>query len=114
MSPRPSRSGRRRAEEGRTTMNPSLIFLLAGMLGAALRSLVASDQWTLSRKSVVDVVVGGLAGVLYPRFPLIGFPDGSTIWEQGAMIALLGYFGASVVQNILARIPAAQEKLTTP
>jgi len=82
----------------------TLIFLAAGALGAALRALAANDQDTFSRKSIVDVVVGALAGVLYPVFPVMALPTDASVWQQAALVALVGYVGASIAQNTIGRI----------
>lgn len=46
-------------------MAPEIIYFIAGALAAGLRALLP-DQVAYSRKTVVDMVSGGFAGVLVP------------------------------------------------
>jgi len=94
-----------------TDMNLTLVFILAGIIGAGLRAFLAASQEAVSRKSVVDVIVGGLVGGLYPLYPVI--PLVGNWLQQGLEVALLSYVAGDVVQNaILARVPKAQAFLS--
>ena len=101
-------------------MTPSLGFDAAtlalaagGLVGSAMRLLVNKDQPTLSRQSVVDLVTGGLVGIFVPA--VYAFPDGWTLAQQAAAVALLAYFCADLVTHTLRRIvpgalPVAQDR----
>ena len=65
-----------------------------------------ASQATFSKKSLVDLVTGGLIGMLYPLYPL--FPLAGNMLQQAGVVTLVGYVGASTVQNmILNRVPGA-------
>ena len=90
-------------------MTPSLGFDAAtlalaagGLVGSAMRLLVNKDQPTLSRQSVVDLVTGGLVGIFVPA--VYAFPDGWTLAQQAAAVALIAYFCSDLVTHTLRRI----------
>ena len=92
----------------------SVVLFLGGVVGTACRALFSASQTTFSRKSCVDIVIGGVTGVLYPRFPLIPL-IGMNLLEQAALVAIVSYVAASSLQNLItSRIPGVQETLDQP
>ena len=76
---------------------------LGGVCGAALRVIVTTAQPTLSRKSMVDILIGGAVGLLYPLYPVIDFPATATTLQKAAIIALLAYFASDFLVNTVSR-----------
>lgn len=85
-------------------MNPSLAFLIAGLVAAALKSYVSADQATFSRKSVADIIIGGAVGLLYPLFPLVPLPTEATLLQQAALVGVLCYFSSDLLTGILTKL----------
>lgn len=86
---------------GPSATSVSLIFFAAGVVGAALKSYLANDQTTLSKKSLGDVILGGIGGILLPL--VIPLPPATTVIQQAAIIASLTYVGVDVIQNALQK-----------
>src|SRR3990167_8941403 len=62
---------RRRRSMGKIPMGfdvLTIVLLVGGLLGSILRVVTSKDQSTFSRASIVDVITGGLVGILFPAF----------------------------------------------
>lgn len=86
-------------------MNLNLLFCLAGLVGSALRAASTYSHDTFTAKSITDVIVGGIVGVLYP---LSGAPLPTDPWQAAAVVAGASYVGASVLQGVLGRLGEAK------
>lgn len=83
-------------------MDPvTIATFVGGIVGAGLRVMAAPDQETFGRKSVVDIVLGGIIGILVPV--TVGLPEGS-VAAKGAIVALSSYAGSNLLQDVLARV----------
>lgn len=80
----------------------SLVLLIGGLLGALLRVVTNKTQPLWSRASIVDVVTGGLVGLLFPAF--YTFDAAWTVLQRGAAVALVSYVSADLVTNLKERI----------
>lgn len=85
-------------------MNTTLLLFIAGLVGSALRAASTYSHDTFSPKSITDVIVGGIVGVLYP---LSGAPLPADPWQAAAVVAGASYVGASVLQGALGRLGGA-------
>jgi phosphate/sulfate permease len=89
------------AQGGPSATTVSVIFFVAGVVGAGLKSYLANDQTTLSKKSLGDVILGGIGGILLPL--VTPLPAGTTVIQQAAIVAALSYVGVDVIQNALQK-----------
>lgn len=93
-----------------TTQAPPFIsalqvtYLVAGLIGGALKAAITNTQETISKRSLVDVVIGGLAAVLIPQFFPNLVPSGTNLFGQGVVVVLISYASSDFVQGILARL----------
>ncbi len=91
----------------------SLVFLLAGLVGAACKAYLSNDQATQSRKSLGDVLLGGLGGILLPT--VIPVPPAWNLVQDAALVAALTYSGVDIIQNVLQKfgvtLPATTPKM---
>lgn len=83
----------------------SLVFFLAGVVGAAGKAFFSNDQATWSRKSIGDIVLGGLGGILLPT--VTPLPPAWNVLEDAALIAGLSYAGVDIIQNVLQKFGAS-------
>ncbi len=81
----------------------SIVFFVAGLAGAACKAFFSNDQATWSRKSVGDVVLGGLTGILFPLVSPMPLPTDANILQQAAIVAAAAYMGSDVIQNVLQK-----------
>jgi hypothetical protein len=93
-------------------MNPEGIYALAGALAAYLRALGASQD-TISRKTAIDVILGGVSGVLVPVFVLEMKPEWS-IFVRGAIVLACGYLTGSLLSMIAAKVPGLGPAILGP
>lgn len=85
-------------------MTATILFALGGLMGSALRVVITTDQETFSRKSVVDLIVGALIGIIYPLYPLFPLPEGADLIQKSALIAVISYAGGDLVQSVMSRV----------
>lgn len=86
------------------------LFFVAGVIGSGCRAALTTSQGFWTRKSFVDLVIGGLTGILYPLYPLI--PLAGNPYQQAAMVAVLSYFAGDALQNLITnRVPKVQSFL---
>lgn len=78
------------------------VFFVAGLVGAGLKAYFSNDQATLGKKSVGDVILGGVSGILVPV--LLPLPTDWNIVQQGALVVGLSYFGVDLIQNALQKV----------
>ncbi len=91
-------------------MDAILVLALGGILGAALRVVVTPEQPTFSRRTIADVVLGGVVGLLYPLYPVVQFPADATLLQRAAIVGLVAYFSGDLAAGLAARVKA----LATP
>ncbi len=84
-----------------------IALLLAGLLGSVLKAWATQSQETFSKKSVVDVVLGGLAAVLVPQFLPSLLPPDANLLSTFAIVAVISYASADFVQNIIGKFGVA-------
>lgn len=92
----------------------SLMFFVAGLLGAACKAYLSNDQATFSRKSVGDVVLGGLTGLLFPLLSPVPLPMHANLLQQAAMVAGAAYMGSDLIQNALQKFGISLNAGTPP
>jgi len=91
-------------------MTPDVWFFLGGLVGSGLKAVITTSQETFSRKSVVDIAIGGMVGVLYPLYPIV--PLEGTMLQQAAEIAVISYFAGDLLQNAITnRVPALSKRM---
>lgn len=82
----------------------SLMLALGGVVGSAARSALTASQPFASRKTATDLVIGALVGFLWPLYPLIDFPAGSTTLQQAVIVAAIAYITGDALINVLTRL----------
>lgn len=82
----------------------SLTFLLAGLVGGALKAFLSNSQENISVKSLGDVVIAGLVGLLWPALGPIPIPEKLTLIQQAGFITFISYTGSHVVTSVLGKI----------
>lgn len=80
----------------------SIATFLGGLVGSALRAAIAPDQEFASRKTVADVLIGGLVGILVPV--TVGLPEAWTLAQKFAAIAVLAYTASNVLQDVAGQL----------
>lgn len=81
----------------------SIALFLAGLIGSALHAWATNSQTTWSKKSIIDVVIGGAVAALVPYYAPSLLPSGQPIFVQACTMGLISYFSSDFVQNILGK-----------
>lgn len=90
-------------------MNPQLAYLIAGLIGAALKAWATTSQETFSKRSVVDIILGGAAAVLIPQFAPNLIPTGVSLLTQSIIVGVVSYASSDLIQNMLGKfVPSVQ------
>jgi len=82
-----------------------------GLLGSFLRAWITVSQATWSKQTLVDLVIGGAVGFLYPLYPVIAFPPAATMAQKAVIVGVCAYVAGDFVQNAFQRIAG---KLAAP
>lgn len=90
----------------------SLVLALGGLSGSAVRVLLTSSQPVVSKKSATELVIGAMAGFLWPLYPLIPFPEHATMLQQAAIVAGVAYLSGDFLLNAFTKATAALKSLT--
>jgi tetratricopeptide (TPR) repeat protein len=120
IPPEPSARGQDRGDGLLDAATIALAF--GGMLGSFLRALTTKGQSTLSKQTGVDMIVGGIVGVLLPVVPLssiltllgvqVQLPSLPTDWtplQKGAAMAFVAYvFSDAIRERIMNRLMPPQ------
>ena len=93
-------------------MNAELIYALAGALAAFLRAL-AAVQDTVSRKTLIDVILGAASGVLVPLFLIEMKPEWS-ILARSSIVLAAGWLTGSILSVIASKVPGLGPILLGP
>lgn len=95
-------------------MNHEVYYAVAGALAALLRALGASQD-TLSRKTLIDVILGAASGVLVPLFVVPMKPEWS-ILAQACIVLGSGYLSGSLLSIIVGKVlpPSAGNAILGP
>lgn len=84
-------------------MNVQLAYLIAGLLGSALKAWATTSQDTFSKRSVIDVILGGAAAVLIPQFLPNVIPTGVSLLTQAIIVGVISYASSDLIQNMLGK-----------
>ena len=82
----------------------AIYLALGGLVGSGLKAWLTTTQENFSKQSLADVLIGGAIGFLYPIYPLIDFPVSASIAQKAVMLAVLAYFSADMIPNVLSKI----------
>jgi len=85
-----------------TTLQIALF--MCGLLGSALKSYVTQSQGTFSRRSVGDILTGGVVAVLVPIYAPALLPGSQNIFGQAMVIFALSYFSSDLLMNVLTKV----------
>src|SRR5690242_11975290 len=98
---------------GSTVDALTIASLIGGLFGAVVRAVWTKGQENFGPKTVVDVITGGLVGILYPVVGL-GYPEGANLVQKAAWVAFVSYTSSDVVQNLVARVPKVPPAVIKP
>ena len=84
-------------------MSLNLALFIAGLIGSALKAWATNSQATWSKKSIIDIVVGGAVAALVPYYLPSLLPQSQPIFVQAITMGLISYFSSDFVQNILGK-----------
>jgi len=87
-------------------MDPVYAYAIGGLVGSAVRAAITTSQGTFSKQSIVDVVIGGAIGLLWPIYPVIELPAHATVLQQATIVGLFAYMSGDFVVNALRRLGA--------
>ena len=87
-------------------MDPVYAYAIGGLVGSAVRAVITTSQVTLSRQSIVDVLIGGAVGLLWPLYPVIELPAHASTLQNATIVGLFAYMSGDFVVNALRRIGA--------
>lgn len=93
-------------------MNADLIYLIAGALAAYCRALLKPDQDTMSRKTLVDVLVGAAAGVLVPI--VVEMQPTWSLLRQGAVVFGAGFLAGDLLSIVAGLVPGLGSVIAGP
>lgn len=87
----------------------ALAFFAGGVVGCACRAAISKSQDFYTRKTVADLIIGGLTGIIYPVIAPIPIPSSAhaNIIQQAAFVALVSYFVDHLLQNYFGQRIAA-------
>ena len=81
-----------------------IVLFLCGLLGSALKSYVTQSQGTFSRRSIGDILTGGVVAVLVPIYAPALLPGSQNVFGQGMVIFALSYFSSDLLMNVLTKV----------
>src|SRR5512137_364191 len=81
----------------------SVVYFVSGLIGSAIKAAGSHDQQTFSSKSLADLVLGGITGILVPLVMPSLIPTNANIVQQGAVVAVIAYTGSDIIQNFLGK-----------
>lgn len=84
-------------------INEPLALAIGGVLGAAFKAWMTVSQETFSRRSVADVVIGGLVGLLWTVYPVFQLPEGASLVQKGALVGIVAYTSSDLLSNLARR-----------
>lgn len=76
-----------------------------GVLGCAARALVSQSQDLISRKTIADLIIGGLVGIVYPLIAPIPIPSSghANLIQQAAFVGIVSYVADHVLVNYFGK-----------
>lgn len=86
------------------------VLALGGLVGSAVKSWVTMSQATFSKQSVVDIVIGGVVGLLWPIWPPLPLPEGASLVQQAALVGCFAYFSSDLIANLARRFGGTATK----
>lgn len=81
----------------------SIALFIAGLIGSALKAWATNSQETWSKKSVIDIVIGGAAAALVPYYLPSLLPSSQPLFVQAVTMGLISYVSSDFVQNVLGK-----------
>ena len=85
-----------------TTLQIALF--VCGLLGSALKAYVTDSQATFSRRSIGDIITGGVIAVLVPIYLPALLPAAQNVFGQAMVIFALSYFSSDLLTNVLVKL----------
>lgn len=83
-----------------------LALMLGGAVGSFLRAWITRAQETWSRKTLVDVLLGGAIGLLWDTIMPIEFKAGTTLLQQATILGVLAATGNATWTSAAAKLGA--------
>jgi membrane associated rhomboid family serine protease len=91
---------------------PVWVFIaIGGMSGSAVKAWATTSQATLSKASIIDVLIGGAVGAIFPLLGPSLLPDAvQTAWEAAStaqkaiLMGILCYASSDFIQNMLSKL----------
>lgn len=91
-----------------------IALLIAGLLGSGLKAYVTQSQTTWSKKSLVDIIIGGFAALLIPIYLPSLLPAGADVASTFAIVAVMSYASSDLIQNVLGKLGLSIQGGTPP
>src|SRR3990167_7642358 len=79
----------------------SLVIMAGALLGGVMRSLITKDQAFLSKRTLVDTVTSGAAGLVLIGSGLL--PGDWTPAAQAALVLIVSYVSSDLVTTLVGR-----------
>ena len=79
------------------------VLALGGVIGSAVKAWVTVSQPTWSKQSAVDVVLGGVVGLLWTLWPPFDLPATASLVQKAAIVGVTAYFSSDLISNLAKR-----------
>ncbi len=90
-------------------MSQTVMLIIAGLLGSALKAWVSVSQANFSKRSIADVILGGAVGGLFPLVvntmpsPIPDLWARASIIQQGLLLGVIAYATSDFINNVLGK-----------
>ena len=79
------------------------VLALGGVIGSAVKAWVTVSQPTWSKQSAIDVVLGGVVGLLWTLWPPFDLPVTASLVQKAAIVGVTAYFSSDLISNLAKR-----------
>lgn len=89
---------------------------IGGALGALAKAIFTTDEptlspgvWRPSKATVRDVLIGAVIGYVWNLYPVIELPAAASVSQRALLVAVVAYFGADLLPNVLGQLRSAKK-----
>lgn len=92
----------------------SYVLALGGLIGSAIKAWVTVEQPTLSKQSLIDIILGGAVGLLWTIWPPFDLPATASLVQRAAIVGITAYFSSDLLANLARRFMPASPPQEPP
>lgn len=91
-------------------MTQTIVLIVAGLLGSALKAWISVSQANISKRSIADVILGGAVGGLFPLLvqsmpsPIPELWVRASLVQEALLLGILAYATSDFINNALGKL----------